>query len=111
MTDKTTIMEQVLALTPEDARPLVAQYAPILLEWTVVEIKEWVRLALDNPIAAYRSLLDRAGQDDVMGEFDAAIGAMAGLNISHADKLETVKGAGRGFLSLLIAALMGLVSP
>jgi len=52
-------LDRLLEATPVAWRPIVAEYAPTFLSWTLDELWAWMEKAVTNPMDAFKALVEK----------------------------------------------------
>ncbi len=80
-------LAQLLENVPEEWRPIVLQYGPVLLAWTAEELWAWLELILNgNGIAAYTQLVKGLDNPQLLGEWKDLNARWATANKKNAEK-------------------------
>lgn len=77
------LVENWMSKVPDELKPVVAKYGPILVTWTIQEVWDWIELLQQDHVAAYRQILASMKKDGaaILAQFDAKIEELSGLNV------------------------------
>lgn len=104
-------LDDLLPYIPEELRPLALQYAPILVAMGQEELWAWVkRLVNGDYEAAYRTLLERMDNPDVLAEGERQVNAWKDANTREAERRDFFKSVALDALKVLLAILAAAVS-
>ena len=106
--DITAFFDRWMDKVPDELKPVMAKYGPILAQWTVAEIWAWIELVRKDPVAAYRTLLAAMYQDGsaILAEFDEKIADHAGLNIDRS----AMAAVGREAMGAILGGVLRILS-
>jgi hypothetical protein len=103
MPDIPKTIDDLIGKLPENLQPVAEEYGPALLEMSAKEIWAWVNLLLNLEYEkAYKTLLSRMNQDDIMKEWEAKIEKWKQANAENAAAIMLQKNA---LMAVLDAAL------
>jgi len=89
----TEILEQLMNKVPDELRPLVAKYGPVVLQWSSEEAWAWVELLATDELEAYRALVGRLEGEQIVAEFDRRVEGMSSLNVTASSRAAVLREA------------------
>ena len=112
MPDKTRLaLDDLLPQVPEALRPLVVQYAPILLAMGQDELFAWVTRLLNGDYeAAYRTILERMTNTEALDEGERLASSWKEANKREAERRAFFKSIALDALKVLLAILAAAVT-
>jgi hypothetical protein len=99
----------LLTMVPDDYRWIVAEYAPVFLEWTTDEIWQWIHLLTTDYQAAYAQLLASKPGTELLNEWMTQNEDLAGLNSKHSARASIGKEAAAVICRAMLTAAVALV--
>jgi len=103
-------LEELIAKTPDDWKPIVREYAPLLLGWTQAEAWAFISdLANHRTDEAWRKLLGDMTPTDLIAEGGDILDAWDALNKKNAANMKTQRAAAMAIMQVLLGASLALV--
>ena len=100
-------LDDLLAKTPEQFRPLVAQYGPALVAMTADEFCAWLDLLINGKTAqAWKTIVSRLDNASLMAAWESVNEKWADANRDNAAKLKLQRDAVLAVLKVLLAVAL-----
>jgi len=110
MTDTQLPLDKLLAATPDMFKPLVLQYGPALAAMTAQEFCDWLTMLIKGDDgAAWRALLAKLSNADLMAEWDTLNAKWDAAAASNAQRVALQKEATLAVLRVLLVASLSWV--
>ena len=112
MTDEILLqLDALLPKIPPELLPLVEQYAPTLLKMGQDELFAWAERLMDGDYeAAYRAILERMENPEVLLEGERLVNEWMDANTKEAERRAFFKNVGLDALKVLLAILAASVA-
>lgn len=103
-------LEELLENTPEQWRPLVAQYGPALVRMTAQEFCAWLELLIAGDVyEACRAVFAGLGEDELLAKWQSVAAKWDDANARNAEQMALQKQAALAVLRVLLAAALAAV--
>lgn len=103
-------LDELIQRVPEQFRPVAARYGPALLQMSAAELWGWVHLLIEGRTdAAYRAVLDRMDNADLITEWDKVNDQWKEANIQNAASKDVQRRAVLAVLNVLLTMALALV--
>ena len=103
-------LEELIQRVPEPWRPVVSRYGPALLKMSADELWAWIELLLaGRDEQAYRAVLARMDESDLLAEWDSLAGQWQSANEAAARRRDTQARAVQAVLHVLLTAALAMV--
>ena len=107
----TFTLEDLLAKTPDEFKPLVAEYGPALVKMTADEFAAWIKLLIDGKTpAAWAAIMAKLdGGAAVVDTWQSLDTAWAKENDANKARIELQKAAAMAVLKILLGIVLAAV--
>ena len=103
-------IDQLLESVPDEWRPIVLEYGPVMLKWTTEEIWAWLKLVLNgDEIAAYTQLVKGLNNPQLLNEWKSLNVRWSTANKKNAEKKSLQKDIAWAIVRVLAPIGMTLV--
>jgi len=103
-------IDELIAQTPEQLRPVVARYGPALAAMTAEEFCDWLELLiLGRDDEAWRRLLEQSDNPGLLEAWKTAAANWDEANAANARRVALQKEATMAVLKVLLAGSLALV--
>lgn len=103
-------LDELKAQLPAAYTPVIDQYGPALITMTTTEIWAWVaKIAQGKTDEAYKTLLGRLPNGDLLAEFEAVNTAWSNANSANAARLALQRQAWEAVIRVCLTAALALV--
>ena len=103
-------LEELIAATPDDFKPIVQTYAPLLLEWTQQEVWSWINdLANHRTDEAWAKIMGDMPSGALLEEGENIVDTWDALNKANSDRMKTQRAAAMAIMQVLLGAALALV--
>jgi hypothetical protein len=103
-------LDELLAKTPEQLRPIVERYGPALAAMTAEEFCDWLELLiLGRDDEAWRRLLEKADNPGLLEAWKTAAAGWDEANANNAQRVALQKEATLAVLKVLLACSLAWV--
>jgi len=103
-------LDDLIAKTPEQFRPLAAQYGPAIIKMTAEEFAAWIGwLIAGKTDEAWQAILERLDNADLLAAWDRVGEKWDEANARNAARLQLQRDASLAVLRVLLAAALAAV--
>jgi len=96
-------LQALLDKLPDNLKPIAEEYGPALIDMTAKELWAWIMLFVNlEHEEAYRTILSRMTEDDIMAEWDKKLESWVTANKENAIAIAIQKSATLAVLDALL---------
>lgn len=103
-------LDEIRASLPDEFQPWVTQYSPVLILWTVQDLKAWIEtIKAGNLYDAEGKLYNAMTEAQKLAEWDVILAQWAGICATEKGRRELSKQMLAGFVQILIGIALAAV--